>query len=34
VAKPLGFERVVRHGAESMRLSPWASGSGVIPKSA
>jgi len=34
VAKPGGLEGVVRHGVSSMRLSPWASGSGVIPKSA
>jgi len=33
VAKPGGLEGVVRHGVSSMRLSPWASGSGVIPKS-
>jgi hypothetical protein len=34
VAKPCGLEGVVRHGVSSMRLSPWASGSGVIPNSA
>ena len=34
VAKPGGLEGVVRHGVSSIRLSPWASGSGVIPKSA
>jgi hypothetical protein len=33
VAKPRGLERMIRHGVSSMRLSPWASGSGVIPKS-
>lgn len=31
VAKPGRPEGVVRHGVASMRLSPWASGSGVIP---
>ena len=34
VAKPGSPEGVVRHGVSSMRLSPRASGSGVIPKSA
>jgi len=34
VAEPGGPEGVLRHGASSMRLSPCARGSGVIPKSA
>ena len=34
VAKPGGLEGMVRHGVASMRVSPWASGSGVIPRSA
>ena len=34
VAKPGGLEGMVRHGVSSMRLSPWASGLGVILKSA
>lgn len=34
VAKPRGLEGMVRHDVPSMRLSPRASGSGVIPKSA
>ena len=33
VAKPCGLERMIRHDDSSMRLSPCASGSGVIPKS-
>src|SRR5713101_2096994 len=34
MAKPGGLEGMVRHGVSSMRLSPWASGLGVILNSA